>query len=340
MKYIMLLILMLCTVYAGAQKIKDTLFLSNGSKIIGEIKGIKLGVVTFDPDDANDITVQLQKLKTIAALSKVFRIESIEHKVYFGKMVPSNRLGFITIITENDSVTISSEQISLVYPFRNYFKQRFSGDIAAGFDYTRTSGLGRLNCSATLNYHAKKEEVIFSVSGIYTLTDSSLSRDREDISIKNNYYFNPTWFGSLLLKYQRNLELGLYRRFQEGIGGGNKFITSKHVYAWTRCGFVLNQEKNTENTNSGNLSELFGQLEFNFFRFTKPELSFNISESIYYSLSQKGRVRNDAQIDLNWEAIKDLNLTLSAYSNFDNQPPSAESRTFDIGVVFTVGFTF
>jgi hypothetical protein len=323
-----------------AQKTKDTLYFKNNSKITGEIKRIKLGVVTFDPDDANVITVQLQKIKTIAALMGVFRMETIQHQVYFGRMIPADKPGTITIISEADTFSLPVEQISQVYPFKNHFKQRFSGSASAGFDFTRSSGLGRINYDGKLNYVAKAVELNFSVAGIYSITDSTFSRDREDITLKNNYYFNTTWFGTLLLKYQRNLELGLQRRFQQGLGAGNKFITNRHVYAWTRSGMVLNQEKNNEDDISGTLVEIFSQLEFNFFKFTKPEISFNITESFYYSLSQAGRFRNDAQANLNWEIIKDLKLTISAYYNFDNQPPSEDSRKFDVGTVFTIGYSF
>ena len=340
MKCIFFLTALLFAVNICAQKIKDTLYFINGSKITGEVKRIKLGVVTFDPDDANDITVQLQKVKTIAALNGIFRIETIQHLVYFGKMIPSGNAGFVTIISGPNIISLPVEQLSLVYPFRNEFKQRFSGSASAGFDFTRSSGSGRINYDSKLNYVAKKVEINFSVSGIYSLTDSTFSRDREDISSKNNYYFNPTWFGSLLFKYQRNLELGLHRRFQEGLGAGNKFLTNKHVYAWTRSGMVLNQEKNNEDSLSGTLVELFCQFEFNFFKFTKPEISFNITESFYYSLSQAGRFRNDAQANLNWEIVKDLKLTISAYYNYDKQPPSAESRKFDLGTILTIGYKF
>lgn len=340
MKFILSLMLVLQTLYGIAQKARDTIFLNNGSRIIGEIKKIKLGVITFDPDDANDITVQLKKVRTMAAQSKVFRIESNQHQVYFGKISPADSLGHALFITDTNTILHPIEQISILYPIKNQFKQRFSGLAKAGFDFTRSSGLGRLNYEGRVTYTAKKIELNFSTAGIYTISDTSFSRDREDISLKNNYYFNTTWFATVLLKYQRNLELGLLRRFQEGIGGGNKFITNKHIYAWSRGGMVLNQEENTENTSSGTLAELFGQLEFNFFRFTKPELSFSIGETFYYSLSQQGRVRNDAQLTLSWEIVKDLDLTISTYTNFDNQPPLAESSTFDMGVVFGIAFTF
>ncbi len=340
MKYRILLVFVLISLDLSAQKIKDTLFLSNGSKIVGEIKKIKLGVITFDPDDANDITVQLQKLRTIAALLKIYRIETTDQQVYFGKLVPSNFAGYTSVIAGSDTFLVPIEMISVLYPFRDYFRQRFSGNASVGFDYTRSSGIARLNFDGTVNYRAKKEEISFLASGIYTITDSAFSKDREDISVKNNFYFNPTWFGSVFLKTQRNLELGLLRRFQEGLGGGNKFITNKHIYAWTRCGIVFNQEENTENVRSGTLSELFSQVEFNYFRFTKPELSLYTAETFYYSLSQQGRLRNDLQVDLSWEIVKDLDLTLSGYINFDSQPTAANSRKLDVGTTFGITFTF
>ncbi|GAO40995.1 DUF481 domain-containing protein [Flavihumibacter petaseus] len=322
----------------SAQKVrtKDTVYFTNGTKIIGEVKGIKVGVLTFDPDDANDITVQLRVIKTLAAISKVFRVETIDHRVFFGKMLPMEGNKEALMATDVDSTAIRMEDISVMYPFRNSFKQRFTGSVQLGFDFTRSSELGRLNYDGKLNYKARKEEITFGISGIYTLTDSTLSRDREDMSIKYNYYFGTTWFGTLLLKYQRNLELGLQRRYQEGIGAGNKFITSKHVYAWTRGGFVFNQETSTENVKSGTLPEGFLQLEFNFFRFTKPKISVVLAQAGYYSLSSSGRFRNDGQLDTSWEIIKDLNLTLTFYNNFDSQPPTAESRKFDFGTIFGV----
>jgi hypothetical protein len=209
-----------------------------------------------------------------------------------------------------------------------------------GFTYTRSSDFGQLNFNAKLNYTSKKVEITLSTSGIYSLTDSTFSRDREEIFLKNNYFFSPTWFGTFFVGYQKNLELGLDRRFQEGLGIGNKYITSKHVYAWARSGLVLNQEKNTENVSSGTLTEAFAQLEFNFFRFTKPEVNFVLSDGFYYSLSESGRVRNDGEADLYWEIVRKLKLDLTFYTNYDSKPPGAESRTFDFGIVFGLNFTF
>ena len=323
-----------------SQDIKDTIFFNNGSRIIGEIKRIKLGVVTFDPDDANDLTVQLFRLKTISARSTVFRIETTDHKVYFGQLIPDTTKLYVRVAQINDTSELYIQDITVLYPFKKSFAQRFSGSLGLGVSYTRSSDFGQFNFNGKLSYVSKKEELIFSTSGIYTKTDTIFSRDREDINLKNNFYFSPTWFASILAGYQKNLELGLERRFQEGLGIGNKYLTSKHVYAWARSGLVLNHEKSTENVSSGTLAELYGQIEFNFFRFTKPEINFLLAESFFISLSERGRFRNDGEAVLSWEIIDDLKFDLTFYSSYDSKPPTSESTQFDFGIVFGLNYTF
>ena len=322
-----------------SQSLKDTLFFTNGSKIIGEIKKIKLGVITFDPDDANDITVQLRKLKSISATRTVFRIQTTDDRVYFGQLIASSLEHFVRLIG-SDTAVLHIEEITDLYPYKSAFIQRFSGNVGIGFSYTRSSDFGQFNFNGKLNYISRNDQISLSTSGIYTITDSTFVRDREEISLLYNHYFSPTWFAITFLRYQRNLQLGLERRYQEGIGMGNKFLTSKQVYAWAGSGLVINQEKNTENVSSGTLSEIFGEFQFNFFRFTKPEIKFVMTQSFYYGVSQNGRFRNDGETDLYWELIKDLKLDLTFYNNYDSQPALAESRKFDFGVVFGLSFTF
>ena len=87
-----------------SQTLKDTLFFKNGTMILGEIKSIKLGVLSFDPDDANDITVELRNLRTITAPGVIFRIETTDDHVLYGKLFPSAKPGYVTIMGEKDTV--------------------------------------------------------------------------------------------------------------------------------------------------------------------------------------------------------------------------------------------
>jgi len=340
MKSITILIALLYVSIANCQVIKDTIFFTNGSLVIGKVLKVKLGVITFDPDDANDITVQMRKLKTIGATTRVFRVETIFHQVYFGTIIPHHEKNAIYVNTGIDTVSLKLEYVSILYPFDNGVMQRFSGTAGLGFSYTRSSAVGRLNFDATIRYVSKNSEVGLALSGIYTIYDSLFSRDKEDLALKYNYYFVRNWFATTFLAYQRNLELGLERRYQEGFGIGNKFITTRYVYSWARAGLVFNQEKSTEGVSSGTLTELFGQLEMNFFRFAKPKINLLLAQSFYYSLSESGRFRNDGTITVDWEIFKNFYLNFGPYNNYDSKPPVKDGPSFDYGVVFGINYKF
>jgi hypothetical protein len=319
---------------------KDTLYLLNGTDIIGEVKGIQMGVLTFDPDDANDITVQLRKINTIRAHTKIFRIETIDNKVYYAKLQPSDQKGFVKIITGTDTSHIWLRDINRLSTFESGIWKQFSGNIAVGFSYTRSSNLGRLNFDGALKFVSKSYEFNLTANQISTITDTTFSRDRENITLKGSYYFNATWFSSAYLNYQRNIELGIARRYQEGIGIGKKFLTKTRMQAKAVAGLVLNQEKSTEGYSSKTLVEIPFQLEYDLYKFSKPKIDLTFTQSVYFSLSQKGRVRNDGQLTVNWEMIEDLTLGLTFYNNYDNQSPVAGSRNFDYGIVFNIGYKF
>jgi len=323
-----------------APALKDTLFLKNERIIIGEIKTIKLGVLSFDPDDANDITVELRNLKTLSARGVVFRIETSDDHVLYGKVFPSAKPGYATIVGEKDTTDHLLEGISNLYAYKDAFLDRFSGSLGLGYSYTRSSDFGRINYDASAKYVTKKDEVSFFINGIYSSTDTGFSRDQENAELKYNYYVSSTWFLTAFLSYQRNLELGISKRYQEGLGIGNKFITTNHVYAWARTGVAINQQTSTDDVKSGNLTELFGQVQFNFFRFTAPKISLDFSQAVFYSLSEKDRIRNSGQTNLSWEIISDFNLNLEFYNNYDSKPPATAASTFDFGVVFGVNYKF
>jgi hypothetical protein len=339
-KMLVLTITILFCNFVQSQVLKDTLFFNNGSIVIGKIKNIKLGMITFDPDDANDITVEMRKVKTIIGRSKIFRVETVGDLLYFGTIAFHPEPNMIYIQSGTDTTTVHLADVSILYAFEETVLQRFSGSVGMGFSYTKSSGFGRLNFDGAIKYTSKKEELSLNISGIYTIYDSLSSRDKEEVNTKYNYYFSGDWFGTAFLSYQRNLELGLQRRYQEGFGVGNKFIKSKKVYAWGRTGSVFNQEKSTENVSSGTLSELFGQLEVNFFRFGRPKINIMFAQTIYYGLTQKGRIRNDGATNIKIEVFKDFYLNLEVYHNYDSKPPVAGSSNFDYGVVYGFSYKF
>jgi hypothetical protein len=322
-----------------AQK-KDSLFFNNGSIIIGELIKIEKGIMSFDPDDANMMNLQSRKVKTVRAHSKIFRIETNTERVYYAKLKPSPKSGYAQAITIYDTTELLLTDISTLYAFEQSVWKQFSGNVGIGFNYTRSSDLGRFNFDGALKYQGSKIDGSLTANTIATISDTVFSRDRENVSLNVNYYFDASWFASVFISYQRNIELGIKSRFQEGIGMGNKFLTRKNMQASAITGIVLNQEKSFEGTRTKTLVEIPLQLRYDLFQFTKPKVNLQASQSLYFSLSQKGRVRNDGQLTVSWEIIDDLLLSTTYYNNFDNQPPTSNNRKFDYGIVFNISYKF
>src|SRR5688572_16163393 len=338
MKFLKILfVLLFWCGFAIAQK--DTLIFTNGTVVIGEVEKIQLGVITFDPDDANDITVQLRKLNSIHAADHNYRIETVDHQVLFGKIYHSSQVGYVSILYGTDSSSVALNNISNLYPIEKNFWERITGSAGAGYSYTRSSELGRLNLDLNARYLSKEFEYSVYIATISTFDEGVFTRDNEDVGIGMNYYFHPTWFGRVLISYQRNIELGIESRFQQGLGMGNKLLLTRYVRLHALSGMVFNEETSTEGEFSGTLTEIMLGIQFNVFRFAKPEIDIQTTQYGFFSISQE-RIRYTGDLSVNWEMVEDLDLKLSFYVDYDSRLPGQESANSDFGTVISVAFEF
>lgn len=344
-RFLLLLLFLASASGARAQKWKavfqprDTIFFKNGSIVIGEIDKIQLGVIIFDPDDANDITVQLRKLNSIHAIARDFRIETTDHQVLIGTLNHSVHSGFVNVVLGPDTTPLFINNISNMYPVAKSIIKRIDGSLSAGYSYTKSSNLGRLDITASARYLNQKSEVNINYSSITTYEGSTGSRDNENAGIRYNYLYHARWLAGGLFNYQRNVELGIESRIQEGVGIGNKLITGKVAQLLAFGGFVVNQETSTEGNYSGILTEGMAGIRFNVFRFSKPEIDIETTQNFYVGLMQN-RYRYDGNVSIRFEMIKDFDLKLSFYTNYDSKPPGQASGNLDYGTVIGIAYVF
>src|SRR4030095_11586342 len=127
------------------------------------------------------------------------------------------------------------------------------------------------------------------------------------------------------------------RRFQELIGGGNKFLVRRYWQLSALSGLSVNEEKSTDGTVSDLLLEFPVVLRFGFFRYRHPNIQVNASQFVFFGLTQKGRIRCDTNVNFSWELVKHFWLTFNPYANFDNQPPEGNSN-FDYGWAINLSY--
>lgn len=318
---------------------RDSVFLYNGQVLIGEVQSIQLGVASIDDMDLKEVSVKLYKIKVLKT-SKRFKIETQDKVLYYGTLQAGEKDGWVNILSDDGRVLpIGIEQLHQVIPLEKKFFESLNGSLSAGFSYTKSSGVGQINLSSNVVYAARKFEYQLTASANYSIDSSSFSRDREDISLLAAYNVTPTWFVTVNGSYQRNLELAIARRYQEMVGAGNKLFVKRNWQLLGITGISFSQELSTADVSSGLLLEIPVMLRYNFFQFQHPNIQISSQQSLYFGLTQKGRVRFEGNTSFSWELIRYFYLTINPYSNYDNQPPSGTSN-YDYGVVLSISYKF
>ncbi|MCU0443140.1 MAG: DUF481 domain-containing protein [Bacteroidia bacterium] len=319
---------------------QDTLYLNNGSVLIGKIKNMDLGTVSFDIKNAGVVTIELEKIKTFHIESKLIKVETMFKQSMVGYVHSHPDTGMVWMVTYTDSIALFLSTIVSAVPFDKSLWTGINTTVGGGYSYTRSSDVGRLNFDGKVNYTLQKLAASFTASFIVTQEKGRFIRDRENINLLGNYFYTNMWFNQLSINYQRNIQLGLVRRLQQGVLLGNRFFSNKHMQAKFLSGIAVNQEVNTEGNSSGALSEIPVALTYNFYRYEKPKFILSVSEVAYFGVNQNGRIRQDGDFKLTWKFWDDLSINMSIYHNYDSRPPSAGKSNLDYGVVFSVGYEF
>ncbi len=339
------LFLVLILISAGetfaAQNRKDTITLYHNEIITGEIKEMRLGLLTIDTKNVSIINIKASKIQSINTATDTFRIETADQMVYFAALRPAPKDGYVYITSPHYVRLIAISHINLMTPIERSFGNGLQGNVSAGFNYTHSNGIGQLNGSANIYYTTKRVIINLNGSTNASIDTSTFSLDRTDLGITGYYSLqhNSKWYLLGQLDYQRNLQLSIARRYQQIVGGGRKFVITPSTQIMSMLGASLNQELSTAGSKDVLVEIPLGFI-FNFFKFSSPNMQITSQNVFYTSLSQKGRVRYDMNTDISWELIDNFYISWTFYYSYDRQPPDPDSGKSDYGTVISLSYKF
>ncbi|HEX6223597.1 MAG TPA: DUF481 domain-containing protein [Chryseolinea sp.] len=323
----------------AAAQLKDTLYFYNSSILVGELLNIRLGRAEFDADGVGVVKIKNKEIKSIRAILNEFRIETTEGEQLQGYLRSTRKDGRVIIHSLLESKEIDVSSITSLTKYGRTWKSGLSGNLSAGYTYTKSSEIGRLNFDGSIKYNSPRSEIKLQASTIITSDSIEVKRERDDVGLGYNYTMKNLWATGGGLKYQRNLELGLDRRYQEGLAIGRKLLVRRTQQAVVLTGIAFNQELNLEGVSSKN-TEIVLQGNYELFSFEEPNLIISIAQIGYFSVTDKGRVRYDGNTTLNWELISDFYLNLQFYHNYDRKSPKTGEPNIDYGFVIGISYKF
>jgi hypothetical protein len=315
----------------------DTLVVSNGNVLIGELKTMDKGVIQMETDYSDsDFKIDWDEVTEIYSNRK-FIITTSKGNRYYGT-IQSDKSDKTKVIITEGIVQSKSKLADIVFinQVDEDFLSRLSASISIGFSYAKTNNLTQFSTISNLGYLTDKWSVDISYNGVRSTQDNVDPTKRNEGGVGFRYFLPSDWFILTSYNFLQNDEQKLRIRSITKLGFGNYIIRSNSVYLSANAGGAWNNENYTDPTiESRNSAEGFAGMELNMFDF--GDLSLLSSLAVYPSFTEKGRVRSDFKFDLKYDFPLDLYIKLGYTLNYDNKPIEGASQT-DYMFQTTVGW--
>lgn len=322
-------VLTCCYLISNGQK-TDKVYLKNGDTITGEILSMKFAILEFKMDGPGTINIKWEEVKNIKS-DKIF-----EFTLRWGNLIAC------TLDTLYSDYHLKSlDDIIEIIPIKDKFLKRLIGDANLGFNYTKSNSILQFNFTGNIAYIVPKLETNLKINSILTNygKDTSLTKKQDVIGTVIRNISKKFYLGSSI-GWQQNTELGLASRYLISGLAGLESLTDNHNRLKFGAGLSFNQEQSIENNQfKSNLDGLFN-ITYKRFYYSTPKLSITADYLIYPGISDWGRIRMQADLNVSAEIYKDLLTGLVFYYSYDNKPPQGSLANYDFGILFTIGYSF
>jgi hypothetical protein len=318
------------TSISGFAQKTDKVWLKNGDIITGEIKNMKFAKLSIDQEGPGIIPVKWEYVIKIRS-DKTFQVTMQDGLVLITRLD--------SIFFEESQHTI--ENIVEIVRLKDKFLQRMSGDVSIGFNYAKATDIYTFNVASNTTYRVPKNELTLRLNAVITKAGSDTTASKKkDVFLGYLRRLENSFFVGSNIGWQQNTQLGLNSRFLvNGIAGKLPIISNRRRLL-TGIGLSLNQEQSNESNQYTTNLESLATIQYKEFRYSFPKLSIDAIYMIFPSLTDWGRIRMEFQLTTSVEVFKDLNVGLSFYDSYDNQPPKGAASKNDFSVNFTITYKF
>ncbi len=320
----------------------DSLVMSNGNTLVGEIKGMEKGVLTLKTKYSDkDFKIDWDDVIWIKSMRNF--IMNLPHgRKLYGSILPDSKdSGKVIVVDVKERIITSIQDLVYIKPVKKKFFGRFGGIISAGYTLTKANNSHQISVNTNLNYTSNS-----MLSSAYFTFISNLQK-KDSVEIKNkrmegglafNIFLIRGWVAIVGTDLLQNEEQKIKLRANTKLGVGNYVARTNKLYLLLGGGGAWNYEtySDTANTLRSNL-EAFATIDFNIFNI--GDLNLTTSVTGFAGLTDWGRLRCDFNFDLKYDLPLDLFINLGFTLNYDNQPVAGASDN-DYVLQTTVGWDF
>jgi len=321
---------------ARAQR-TDVVKMANGDRITGEVTKLDRGQLEFKTDDVGTIYFEWDKIVSLEAKGQ-FYVSMSDGRQFLGSLAAGDPRSLV-IVEASGPVSVPTYDVTLITPIGASFWKKLDGSVDVGFSYTRSSQVAQLNVNSNTLYRRPAFEGRLTASATVTTTEDGNKDDRGSIQASYVRYRGQRLFIASAAGFDSNESLGLLLRSQVAIAVGPRLINNNRAQLSVAGGIAANNEQNVDAEPTKNLEALF-TVRQSYYRYDRPKTNVDIAFQYYPSLSNWGRQRIQLDASARRELLKDFFLSINTFDTFDSRPPSPDAAKNDVGVSFSIGWSY
>ncbi|SHK93701.1 Putative salt-induced outer membrane protein YdiY [Reichenbachiella agariperforans] len=342
MKKLLVLFAILC-LFVSTGSAQDRVTLTNGDAIVGDVKSMKHAVLVIETDYSDsDFTIDWKDVQDLTT-SGTYIIGLAGGKKVDGTITIVNQTVTITDADGGQIENMSHLKVIYLNAIDKGFWDKVNASIDGGFTHSKASNNNQFTLRGTAAYMSTKINPDLYANFVQSAIDANdsvrVNSKRRNYGGNFRMFFSKSWFAITGADFLTSDEQGLDLRSTYSLGVGYFPISTYRMLLNVSTGIALNNEILSDDVmgEDNTSTEGFVSMEYN--AFGLDDISIVSSVKYYPSLSDGGRNRLNASIDLKLDLPKDFYIGLGYTVNYDSEPTGEDIPGTDYVVQTTVGWS-
>jgi hypothetical protein len=334
---VLIVILMTASPSAAAVKV-DVVVLQNGTRVVGDVKSMKRGRLELKTDDMGTIQIEWGNVVQVTA-PEMFEVEDMHGRLRFGALRPSAAGSSLEVVNVQGGQPLPLPEVARIHLVEAGFWDRISGSLDVGASYTSASELLQLDLDGEIRFRRPKFETSAEANGVFTRQPDVEDTRRGSLVVGYGRLFSNGQRVFAQGALEQNRELG-YDVRSSVTGGWARYLarnTRNELVGGTGLG--LNHEVPVDGEATTNVEAVLG-LNYANFAYDFPNTDVQVGVNAYLGLSQWGRFRLEANVQLSREVLKDFYIGVKGYESYDSEPATQGAQQNDWGLTLSLGLRF
>jgi len=311
----------------------DSLILKNGDVIIGELKTMDRGVVTFETDYSdNDFKIEWDGITRMYTITS-YLITTSNGDRFNGTVESSSDTTLRITFEDGSTEEVPFMDIVYLKSVDKGFWDKIDAFVDIGFDMTKANNLMTFSTRSGIEYMAPVWSLGLTFNTNFTTQDDVDNVNRTDGGLTFKYFLPKSFYIPVSVTYLRSSELNLKARWTSSAGAGYYIFRTNRLYWGVDAGGAFTVENYVPDsiTDLQSFEGFFGT-DLNLFDI--GDFSLSTMARAFPSFTETGRWRFDFNLDTKYDLPLEFYIKLGFSVNYDSKPPSGS----DLDYVLYTGF--